>query len=74
MTDHAIFVEAHWQNDNAVGLAVLCACGHLLWEDPGGDPQPQVSLDEINAVRWAHYDNDVAHTVPECAICGEDCA
>lgn len=69
---HDIFIEAHHAEDHlsyVLGLSVLCSCGKILLEDEGSDPQ--ISLDEINEVRWAHYDS-VPHEIPECQICGEE--
>ena len=73
MTAHDIFIDAHFVDDGSgrtIGIAVLCSCSQLLLEKEGSEPQ--VFLDEINEVRWEHYDSDVPHEVPACEICGEE--
>lgn len=72
MTAHDVFLEAHLAEDGPrqrIGLVLLCSCGNLLAEIEASEPQ--MSLDLINEARFAHYDQDIQHTVPVCEICGE---
>jgi hypothetical protein len=72
MTSHDIFIDSHFVDDGShrnIGIAVLCSCSQVLLEREG--PEPQVCLDEINEVRWEHYDSDVPHDTPACEVCGE---
>lgn len=70
---HDIFIDSHFADDGSnrnIGIAVLCSCSQVLLEREG--TEPQVSLDEINEVRWEHYDSDVPHDAPVCEVCGEE--
>lgn len=72
MADHSIFIEANYDHaTDKVEIAVLCSCTALLLESPWtAHRSAQVSLDEINEVRWAHYDS-VEHAEPVCEVCGD---
>ncbi len=65
MTDHTIFIEAHYDRlTGQVEMVVLCSCTALLLET--GWDQDQLSLDEIIEAAWAHRDSQVW-----CEACNE---